>query len=207
MKNAAKFWDRIAMRYSRKPVGDEAAYHEKLKITRSYLNPDAVVLEIGCGTGSTALIHAPHVKHIRAIDFSKKMLEIAEQKRKSAGIENISFDCATLDDVDSGETKYDVILGLSVLHLLRDWRDSILKIESLLKPGGIFISSTACIGDSMKWFKFIAAIGGSINLLPEIQVFTTPELEDGIRSAGLQIEQQWQPGKNKGVFIVARKPA
>ena len=63
---SAKFWDRIAARYSKKPVADEAAYQKKLQITRKYLRPDSRVLEFGCGTGSTAIAHAAHVKHVLA---------------------------------------------------------------------------------------------------------------------------------------------
>ena len=68
----AKFWDRIAERYARTPVADETSYKKKLQITQDYLRPGMEVLEFGCGTGSTALIHAPYVKHIHAIDISSK---------------------------------------------------------------------------------------------------------------------------------------
>jgi cyclopropane fatty-acyl-phospholipid synthase-like methyltransferase len=37
---------------------------------------DMEVLEFGCGTGSTAIVHAPHVKELRAIDISEKMIGI-----------------------------------------------------------------------------------------------------------------------------------
>lgn len=63
MDRSEKFWDKIATRYSKKPVADEAAYQKKLQITQEYFRPDMEVLEIGCGTGSTAITHAPHVKH------------------------------------------------------------------------------------------------------------------------------------------------
>ena len=53
------FWNRIANRYSKQPVGDETAYQKKLQITRDYLEPHMEVLELGCGTGSTAIAHAP----------------------------------------------------------------------------------------------------------------------------------------------------
>ncbi len=51
MDRSARFWDRIAKRYARTPVADEAAYQRKLKITRGYLRPDMEVMEFGCGTG------------------------------------------------------------------------------------------------------------------------------------------------------------
>ena len=74
------FWDRIAERYSKRPVADEAAYQKKLQVTREYFQPDMAVLEFGCGTGSTTITHSPYVRHIRAIDISSKMIEIAKGK-------------------------------------------------------------------------------------------------------------------------------
>lgn len=80
MNDSAKFWDKIAEKYSKQPIADEAAYQKKLQVTQEYFKPDMEVLELGCGTGSTAIIHAPYVKHIRAIDISSKMIEIAQGK-------------------------------------------------------------------------------------------------------------------------------
>ena len=88
MESSSKFWDRIAKRYSRKPVADEASYQKKLEVTRSYFQPDMEVLEFGCGTGSTAISHSPHVQHIHAIDISSKMIEIAQGKAYDWIIEN-----------------------------------------------------------------------------------------------------------------------
>ena len=51
MDKSARFWDRIAERYSKRPISDEAAYQKKLQVTREYLRPDMELLEIGCGKG------------------------------------------------------------------------------------------------------------------------------------------------------------
>ena len=80
MSGSARFWDKIALKYSKQPVRDEAAYRRKLEVTRDYLRRDIQVFEIGCGTGSTAIAHAPHVAHIHSIDISGKMIEIARRK-------------------------------------------------------------------------------------------------------------------------------
>ena len=74
------FWDKIAKRYSKQPISDEAAYQKKLQVTRGYFQPGMKVLELGCGTGSTAIAHAPFVASIRAIDISSKMIAIAQSK-------------------------------------------------------------------------------------------------------------------------------
>ena len=75
----------------------------------------------------------------------------------------------------------------------------------MLKPGGIFVTSTACLGDTMRFFKIIGPIGRFLRLLPLVKVFTKKELEDSFTDAGFEIDYQWQPGKGKAVFIVAKK--
>ena len=45
MDKTAKFWDRVAKRYSKQPIADEASYQKKLQLTREYLKSDMEVAE------------------------------------------------------------------------------------------------------------------------------------------------------------------
>ena len=202
-----RFWDRLAERYARQPIADEAAYQRKLQITRDYLRPEMGVLEFGCGTGGTAILHAPRVRHITAIDFSEAMLAIARARAADAEVTNVSFERADITSFEAHDGRFDVVLGLSILHLLADKDAVIAKVFRLLKPGGVFISSTSCIGDTMGAFKFIAPIGKAIGLLPTLDIMTSADLVASLTGAGFAIEQHWQPGRGKAVFIVARAPA
>ena len=103
MNTSPKFWDKIANRYAKSPIKDEAAYQRKLEVTREYFTPDAVVFEFGCGTGSTALAHAPFVKQILATDISPRMIEIAKQKANAADITNVTFAVSAIEDAARGE--------------------------------------------------------------------------------------------------------
>ncbi|NKB49098.1 MAG: methyltransferase domain-containing protein [Alphaproteobacteria bacterium] len=205
MNRPSKFWDKIAVRYSKRPVADEAAYQKKLQVTRDYLRPDMAVMEFGCGTGSTAIAHAPYVKHIHAIDISANMIEIAQSKADAGGVQNVTFEQSDIDEFNAPEETLDVVLGLSILHLVESKEEVISKVHRMLKPGGIFVSSTACIADTMKFFKVIAPIGKFSGLMPLVKVFTAKELEDSLTAAGFHIDYQWQPGKGKAMFIVAKK--
>ena len=206
MTTPVKFWDRIAERYARKPVADEATYQKKLQVTRGYFRPDMEVLEVGCGTGSTAIEHAPYVKHIHATDLSPKMIEIAQGKADAAGVQNVTFETLAIDAMQKPAHSLDAVLALSVLHLLEDKEAVIAKVHRLLRPGGIFVSSTACLGDTMKWFRFIAPIGRRLGLIPMVKIFSVAELVASLTDAGFGIDYQWQPGRGMAVFIVARKP-
>lgn len=205
MREYSKFWDRIANNYSKQPIENEEAYAYKLEKTRAVLTPETEVLELGCGTGNTAVFHAPLVKHIHAVDFSQSMLEIA--KTNALGVPNISFEQASAEDYDAKGKVYDVVLTLSILHLLADPQAAISRVFGMVKPGGHFISSTVCVGETLKFMKLFAPLGRRLGLLPMLRVFTVAELVEMITAAGFEVEHQWQPGKGKAVFIMARKPA
>ena len=204
---SARFWDRHAEGYAKRPISNEAAYQRKLAITREYLRPDMNLLEFGCGTGSTALVHAPHVRHIQAIDVSAKMLEIARGKADAGNITNVTFQQASIESYDAPDASYDMVLGLSILHLLADMDAAIAKVHRMLKPGGLFVSSTACLGDRMAYFKLIAPVGRWVGLMPLLRIFTVRQLEEALQRGGFEIEQKWAPEKAISIFIAARKPA
>ncbi|NER99828.1 MAG: class I SAM-dependent methyltransferase [Symploca sp. SIO1B1] len=212
MNSSAKFWNKIAEGYSRQPIADEAAYQKKLQVTREYFQPSMEVLEFGCGTGSTAIAHAPYVQHIQAIDFSSNMIEIAQGKADTQNIQNITFEQASIDELRVPDRTYDAVLGLNVLHLLENKEEVIAKVYNMLQPGGLFITSTVCLGDTIAWFKLIAPIGKFLGLFPLVKVFTIKDLEKSLTDAGFAINCQWQAGdynspigKAKIVFIVAKK--
>lgn len=206
MDQSAKFWDKIAERYAKQPIADEGAYQKKLKVTREYFRPDMEVLEIGCGTGSTAIAHAPYVNHIRAIDSSSRMIAIAQGKADAQQITNVTFEQLTIDELSVPDQSLDAVLALSLLHLLENKEEVIAKVHSMLKPGGIFVTSTACLGDTMlRYIKWVEPVGRLLGLMPSVTVFTTKELEGNLTATGFKIDYQWQPGKGKAVFLVAKK--
>ena len=150
VKNAGRFWDKRAEKYAQRPIADQETYNKKLEITRSYFQNDSEVLEIGCGTGSTALAHAAYVKHILATDISPAMIDIAGDKAEASQVDNVSFEVQAVVGHDIKRSFYDVIMAHNLLHLLEDPQAAIAAVYRGLKQGGVFITSTACIGD-MSW--------------------------------------------------------
>jgi ubiquinone/menaquinone biosynthesis C-methylase UbiE len=202
---SARFWDRTAKRYAKRPIADEAAYQRKLDVTRGYLRPDMELLEIGCGTGSTAIAHAPFVKHILATDISSRMIEIARAKISVSTDRNVSFVRAAVEDLDAPDGRFDAALALNILHLLEDWDAAIAKVARLLKPGGVFATNTACLADSMRWFRLIAPIGRALGVFPLVKVFSEADLKDSLTRHGFRIDHYWRPEKGPTVFMVAIK--
>lgn len=205
MNSSERFWNWLAKRYAKRPVADEAVYQRKLEITQGYLRPYMQVLEIGCGTGSTALVHAPHVKHVLATDFSTKMIEIARGKAEAADIANVRFERTSIDALDVPDQSQDVVLALSFLHLVEDRDAVIAKVFRMLKPGGVFVSSTVCLGDKPSFFNRVAPIGHWLGLLPLLKVFAAADVVRSVEAAGFRIDHHWCPDKSMSVFIVGIK--
>lgn len=203
----SQIWNRIATRYSRTPIKNTAVYERKLAITQEYMRPDMCVLEFGCGTGSTAIRHAPFVREILCVDFSEKMLDIAQARVAAAAVENVHFQRASIETFTAEGQGFDMVLALSLLHLLSDWETAIAKIHALLPPGGLFISSTACLAEHYRFLRTIAPIGRRLGVLPRVCVFSVDELRTGLQQLGFEIEQCWVPDGEKAhvAFIVARR--
>ena len=205
MDRETAFWNKLADKYSRRPIADEAAYQKKLDATREYFQSDMDVLEIGCGTGSTAIAHAPYVAHFLATDLSTRMVEIAKDKAKAAGIDNVTFEAASVDALDVPDASIDVVMAHNILHLLEDREQVIADVHKMLKPGGAFVSSTACIGDMMLPLRLIVPVGRFLRLFPLVKVFSVAELKDSLENAGFEIDYEWQPKKSAAAFIICRK--
>lgn len=208
MTQSAKFWDKIARKYSKQPVADPASYERKLSETQALLHPDMDVLEIGCGTGTTALKHAPFVRHIRAVDVSPKMIDIAKDKAREVGVKNVTFDVAAIDDLAEPDARFDVIMAHSVLHLVDDHSAVIGDIHRMLKPGGYFISSTACLAGvaAMAVFRLILPIGAALGLLPKVRFIKPQDMLRDVETAGFSLLRHWQPKPSQALFIIAQKP-
>lgn len=206
MAEQSAFWDRLSDRYAAQPIADEAAYRTKLARTQAHFTPDMDIFEFGCGTGGTAITHAPHVRSVRAVDFSQRMLDKARERAAQAGVTNVTFERGDITSMDIPPASYNMVLGMSILHLLKNRSAVIDKVASILKPGGRFVSSTACLGDSMKWFGAIAPLGHALGLLPVLNVMTPDELKADMVRAGFVIEHEWRAKPKAALFLIARKP-
>ena len=204
MAEAERFWDGHADDYSKKPIKDEASYHQILDRTRKYLSPGDHVLEIGCGTGTIALLLAPSVKQITATDISSRMIEIGREKAAAEAVDNVCFARATLFDTDLDRGPFDVITAFKSLHVIGDIPSGLAEIRERLKPGGFFISATPCIGEMNRLVRVAISLMKPLGLAPPLDYLKATDVEDHITGADLAIlETAFYPHPVR--FIVAQK--
>ncbi len=206
----ARFWDKIAEQYAAQPVANPQAFDKKIEHTIACMRRDHVVLDVGCGTGSLALRLAPHGAELHGLDLSPEMIRMARSKAAEAGAGNVSFHVGAFDDgltiFDDGSL--DGVCAYSILHLVEDRTAALSTIYRLLKPGGFFVSSTTCLGNSWVPYRPILAAMRAIGRAPMVKIFSAATLVDDIKAAGFVDIDQPDVGADATIaFVVAHKPA
>lgn len=205
----ARFWDKIARKYATDPIADMAGYEVSLDRTRTLLAPTHRVLELGCGTGTTALHLAPSAGRFVATDVSPEMIAIAREKLAAAPQPNLEFEVADADAPAFGQGCYDVVLAFNLLHLVADLDAALSSALHALVPGGLFISKTPCLSEMNPLIPvLVLPVMRLVGKAPPVLCLRELDLRAAFERHGMDVvavERHGTKGKDVRPFIVARK--
>ena len=169
----------------------------------------AQALEIGCGTGTTALRLGPCCGHLVATDVSPEMIAIARKKLAAAPQPSLEFQVADADAPVFGEACHDVVVAFNVLHLVSDLDAALTSALSALAPGGLLISKTPCLSDMSPLIsRVLLPVMRMLGKAPPVLCFRAADLQAAMVRHGLEIlavEHHGSKRKDHRPFIVARK--
>lgn len=211
MNKSEKFWDQSADNYDRTEERFDYIHNRSRDNAKEHLKETDVVLDYGCGTGTTACEIAGHVREVQAIDISSRMVEIAKGKAADAKIANVDFAQGDIFDDQYENESFDVILAFNMLHTVPNPERVLQRTLELLKPGGTFISVTPCLGGKMTFLvrlqillvRLLLATG----VIPvPIRRLRTADLDKLVAVKGFQTVRTEEIYKGaSSYFIVARK--
>jgi ubiquinone/menaquinone biosynthesis C-methylase UbiE len=204
----ARFWDRIARKYAADPIKDLEGYERTVERTRHCLRANDTVLELGCGTGTTALKLAPHVSRMVATDLSGEMITIAREKAAAQGCGNAEFAVATPEHALWPDGAFDAVLAFNLWHLVADRTSALAHVWRVLKPGGLFVSKTPCLAEMNVLIRLAVPVAQLVGKAPYVAIFPASALEREIEAANFTIVERARHGsgrKEPRIFIVARK--
>ena len=207
MSKTAAFWDKLARRYAERPISNMEAYEQTLERVRAYLAKDQSVLELGCGTGSTALLLADQVAQYQACDISSEMITIANEKLAQSGQDNLNFVTADLSDDSLDErAPYDALLAFNVIHLFEDTPQALDRINDLIKPDGLLISKTVCLSGWLGLLRIPLFFMQLVGKAPALRFISAKRLMTMMHEAGFEIVEEGIFANVKMAhFIIARK--
>lgn len=97
-------------------------------------------LEFGCGTGLVSLEIAPLVKRLLALDTSREMLAVLQEKIRTSGNTNIETACIDLSSPSEAvveEKSFDLIYSSMTLHHIDNTAEFLKRISTFLCPGAL----------------------------------------------------------------------
>jgi SAM-dependent methyltransferase len=148
------------------------------------LGRDSRVLEIGIGTGRIARPLAPHVDQIHGVDLSRPMLEQLVAQRGHAPIHVAIADASRLPLASSS---YDVAVAVHVFHLIPGWRDVLVELTRVLRPGALLLNAGDEAGTQGSFWEELhgSKLGSAMRDVgvPRERLETFPE-DEGWRPAG-----------------------
>lgn len=207
MITSQEFWNKRAAVYDSQVGGIyQDAYDKTAAFSLQYLQSTDRVLEFACGTGIVTCAVAPHVAQLRAIDMAADMAQKAQEKVSAQGLYNVTVENLDLFDPSLKPGSFDAVMAFNVMLYLEDLDGVLARIRELLKPCGIFLSATDCLGGSFSAAaikKFWKSRTGS---MPYVGFFTMKQLERRVAKNGfsiLQSENLFPAPPN--LFLAAKK--
>lgn len=104
-------------------------------------------LDIGTGTGHTALALAPHVKCMVGLDVTEQMLLEARKLAIRRGIFNVEFRLGDAMALPYPDHSFEVVTCRRAAHHFTDIRNSIAEMHRVLRPGGRMVIDDRSVPD------------------------------------------------------------
>ncbi len=210
MNKSEAFWDSSAGNYDKTEERFETIHRKSRENARRHLKGSDIVLDYGCGTGTTACELSNEVKQVQAIDISSKMIELAKEKSDAAKIKNITFAQGDIfDDGYEGES-FDAILAFNMLHTVPNPQNVMQRIHELLKPEGLVITVTPCLRDKLSFLVGlqikIVQVLCSVGIIPiPIRRLKSTDLTGLIGNGNFQITDTEQIYAGASSYFLAAK--
>jgi SAM-dependent methyltransferase len=144
-----EIYDRIAGSENYSDVDKELVPAERydwtllteIELFRNAVNGCEKVLDIGCGTGHPSLYIAEDVGSIIGIDKSERMIEIARNRLRRSGLDNVVFEVGDAESLEFPDDSFDAIILCGSLATLSNKKKSLQEIKRVLRKNG----KVACI--------------------------------------------------------------
>lgn len=135
---AAATYDAAADHFDDEPL----AFWERIgrrTVERLGLPAGAKVLDVGCGTGASALPAAHAVGpsgSVVGVDLSARLLDRARAKARTQGLSNIDFRQADMTSLGYPDGGFDAVVSVFSVFFVPDMESLVRELWRMVRPGG-----------------------------------------------------------------------
>ena len=185
----------------------------KKRIVADNINPGSKVLDIGCGTGTAAILAARAGAQVTGFDISMPMLAVAKEKIAATSladrIELIEMGISGMDQfVDAS---FDVVMSMLVFSELSSDEQAYTLDHAfrILRSGGLLVVTDevkpAAIGKKLLYGIVRIPLLIATFVLTQTKTNAVEGLAERIRRTGFLIEREERTALDSFLYLVARK--
>lgn len=108
-------------------------------IDRLRLLPGSVVLDVGCGSGASAIPAAQRVGRsgrVIGVDLAERLLDLARSKARDQALDNVEFHQRDMEALDFSDAMFDAVVCVFAIFFVPDMVAQVKKLWRLVRPGG-----------------------------------------------------------------------
>jgi ubiquinone/menaquinone biosynthesis C-methylase UbiE len=185
----------------------------KKRIVAENINPGSEVLDIGCGTGTAAILAARAGAQVTGFDISMPMLAVAREKIAAVSlagrIELIEMGISGMDRFTDGS--FDVVMSMLIFSELSSDEQAYTLDHAfrILRPGGLLVVTDevkpAAIGRKLLYGIVRIPLLIVTFALTQTKTNAVEGLSERIRRTGFLIEREERTALDSFLYLVARK--
>lgn len=147
-----------SMERGHRPVGEQA-------IAKMQIPANAVVLDVGCGSGWAARLIATQASqgHVIGIDVSDEMIRVASDQSKD--FPNLEFKVASAEALPFDDAKFTHAFSMESLYYYADIEAAAREIRRVLRPGGLFVTVVDLYKENEPSHQWIDNLNVPVHLL------------------------------------------
>jgi len=138
-------WNQENTLWYAKQYGDHIS--NDLTIKNIELNPNDILLDIGCGTGTAVKIASRicHKGKIYGIDPIETMINIAIKNQDKPS--NIEFILGSAENIPLDNKSVNKVIAINSIHHWKDYNKGLLEVNRVLKSEGLFFISSDIVNN------------------------------------------------------------
>ena len=108
-------------------------------IQRLQLKVGATVLDVGCGTGASAIPAAEAVGtggKVIGVDLAERLLELARRKAARRHLDNVEFRLGDMTALGFPDAHFDAVVSVFSIFFTADMEATVRELWRMVKPGG-----------------------------------------------------------------------
>ena len=173
-------------------------------LTHVNIEPDYVILDVGCGGGKTVsrlAQKAPRGK-VFGIDYSADMVEYSKKVNKKLIAENrVEIVEGSVDKMDFSDDFFDLVTAIETYYFWPSFSDALKEIKRVLKPDGKLLIVNEMVKDGVYDIKCAKTIKKA-----QVRLLSLEETKNILQSVGFADVQIFTKVKSPWNAILAQKP-